>query len=128
MTDPAIGGAGPENDRPPEAHDVAETRLIRNHRRFALSEVTFDGEPVGGATIDVWQNAAGADCWSARLVMAARDLPVSGALAGRTRDGRVLRGSVKLVGPEPAPGSRGSALVEWGGVSALSADALPGES
>ena len=101
--------------------------MIRNHRRFALSEVTFDGQSVGGATIDSWQDANGADCWSARVLMAAADLPEAGTLAGRTRDGRVLRGSVKLVGPGPAPGWRGAALVEWGGVTALRADARAGE-
>jgi hypothetical protein len=127
MADPAVGRARPLMDRPREAPDDVEPRLIRNHIRFALSEVTFDGRPVGGATIDSWQNATGAVCWSARVLMAARDLPLAGALAGRTRDGRLLRGSVRLVGPGPAPGSRGTSLVEWGGVTALRADALSGE-
>ena len=127
MTNPAIGHTGLLTDRAPEAQDDVETRLIRNHRRFALSEVTFDGQPVGGATIDSWQNANGASCWSARVLMTARDLPVAGALAGRTRDGRVLRGRVKLVEPGPAPGSRGTSHVEWGGVTALRADARSGE-
>jgi hypothetical protein len=134
-TTPEAGGTRPpglvDSEIPdgstPEVHDDAETRVIRNHTRFALSEVTFDGQPVGGATIDSWQNGTGAHCWSARVLMAARDLPVAGALAGRTRDGRVLRGSVRLVGPGPAPGSRGTSLVEWGGVTALRADAVSGE-
>lgn len=127
MADPAVCRARPLMDRPREAPTDVEPRFIRNHTRFALSEVTFDGQPVGGATIDSWQNATGAVCWSARVLMAARDLPVAGALAGRTRDGRLLRGSVRLVGPGPAPGSRGTSLVEWGGVTALRADALSGE-
>jgi hypothetical protein len=128
MTDPVVDRARLLMEWPSgDPHSDVEARLIRNHRRFALSEVTFDGEPVGGATIDSWQNAAGFDCWSARVVMTSRDLPVVGALAGRTRDGRVLRGSVKLVGPGPAPGWRGAALVEWGGVTALRADAVAGE-
>ena len=97
--------------------------MIRNHRRFALSEVTFEGEPVGGATIDAWQDATGADCWSARVLMATRDVRATGALAGRTRDGRILRGQLALVGPDPAPQPRGVTHIEWHGVSALLADA-----
>lgn len=101
-------------------------RVIRNHRRFALSDVTFEGEPVGGATIDAWQNATGADCWSARVLMAPSNVRAAGALAGRTRDGRIVRGRVTLVGPEPSPRPRGVTLIEWHGVSAL-LDDVPAE-
>jgi hypothetical protein len=104
------------------AAGAALPRVIRNHRRFALSEVTFDGDPVGGATIDVWQNAAGADCWSARVLMVPTNLRAGGALAGRTRDGRLLRGRVALGETAPAPRSRGAALIEWHGIDPLRAD------
>jgi hypothetical protein len=101
--------------------DAATPRVIRNHRRFALSEVTFDGDPVGGATIDAWQNAAGADCWSARVLMLPSDVR-AGDLTGRTRDGRCLRGRVTRGETGPAPRSRGAALIEWHGTGALRAD------
>jgi hypothetical protein len=96
-------------------------RVIRNHRRFALSDVTFEGDPVGGATIDAWQNAAGADCWSARVLMVPSDVR-AGALTGRTRDGRFLRGHVTRGETGPAPKSRGAALIEWHGIGELRAD------
>ncbi len=104
------------------AADAENPRVIRNHRRFALSDVTFDGDPVGGATIDAWQNAEGADCWAARVLMLPTDVRTTGALAGRTRDGRILRGHVARGATGPAPRSRGAALVEWHGVDALRAD------
>jgi hypothetical protein len=102
--------------------DAAVPRLVRNHRRFALSDVTFDGEPVGGATIDAWQNAAGVHCWVARVLMVPTDTREGGALAGRTRDGRLLRGRVARGATGPAPRPRGAALVEWHGIDALRAD------
>lgn len=103
---------------------VSVTRhVIRNHRRFALVDVTFDGDPVGGATIDEWQNAAGADCWSARVLMVPADGLAGGALAGRTRDGRLLRGRVARGVTGPAPRPRGASLVEWHGVDVLRVDA-----
>ena len=98
-------------------------RTIRNHRRFALTDVTFEDRPVGGATVDMWQDATGVTCWSARVVMHAHDLPERGVLAGRTRDGRFLRGPVELVGPGPGVGGgRGAQLMEWRGVAALAAE------
>jgi hypothetical protein len=104
------------------AADAAIPRVIRNHRRFALSDVTFDGDSVGGATIDAWQNAAGADCWVARVLMMLTDVPEAGALAGRTRDGRLLRGRVARGATGPAPRARGAALIEWHGIGVLRAD------
>ncbi len=105
------------------AADTTPPRVIRNHRRFALSEVTFDGAPVGGATIDAWQDAAGADCWLARVLMVPTDERAAGALAGRTRDGRLLRGRVARGATGPASRPRGVALIEWHGIGALRADA-----
>jgi hypothetical protein len=108
------------------AADAAIPRVIRNHRRFALSEVTFDGDPVGGATIDAWQNAAGADCWVARVLMVSTDVRATGALAGRTRDGRLLRGRVARGAAGPAPRPRGAAVIEWYGIGVLRPD-VPAE-
>ena len=109
----------PDESLAPGPAASAPPRVIRNHRRFALSEVTFEGAPVGGATVDAWQNANGADCWAARVLMAPSDVRPVGSLTGRTRDGRILRGQVALSGPEPDPRPRAAVLIEWHGVSAL---------
>jgi hypothetical protein len=106
----------------PDADPVIP-KLVRNHRRFALTEVTLDGDPVGGATIDAWQNASGADCWAARVLMEPTDVPEAGSLAGRTTDGRMLRGQVSRGAIGPSPRSRGAALVEWHGIGTLATDA-----
>ena len=111
----------------PRSHADPTPRVIRNHRRFALSDVTFDGEPVGGATIDEWQDAIGADCWLARVLMAPRSQRTAGALAGRTADGRIVSGRVSLIGEGPAPRPRGPVLMEWQGVSALVAGSVADE-
>jgi len=111
----------------PRSHTDPTPRVVRNHRRFALSDVTFDGEPVGGATIDEWQDATGADCWLARVLMAPRSQQTAGSLAGRTVDGRIVSGRVSLIGEGPAPRPRGPVLMEWHGVSALVAGAAADE-
>jgi hypothetical protein len=92
---------------------------VRNHRRFALADVTFDGATVGGATIDLWQNDAGATCWSARLLMVLADGVTEGLLAGSMRDGRRIAGRVSLSGTDAALKARGPMLVEWHGITAL---------
>src|SRR3954452_22320112 len=107
---------------PPRAADQVPL-VIHNHQRFALSHVTFEGGAVGGASLDAWQNACGADCWVARVLMPSTAVRTAGSLAGRTRDGRVLRGRVSLAGPEPEARPRGAILIEWHGVSALLPDA-----
>jgi len=107
----------------PVSAPVAPT--VRNHRRFALTGVTFGDQPVGGATVDVWEDAMGATWWCARVLMPTKDMPQAGVLAGRTRDGRILRGPVSLLGPGPTLRPRGPVLVEWRGVGALSADDAP---
>jgi hypothetical protein len=86
-----------------------------------MTDVTFEDQPVGGATVDVWQDAAGAVQWSARVVMPSIEVPALGVLGGRTRDGRVLRGHVSLVGQGPTLKPRGPVLIEWRGVGSLRA-------
>ena len=107
----------------PEA--TPEPAAVRNHRRFSLTEVTFEAQPVGGATVDVWQDATGASQWCARVVMPNKDMPSDGVLAGRMRDGRLVRGQVSLLGPGPALRGRGPVLLEWRGVGTLQAEAVP---
>ena len=92
-----------------------EARRIRHHRRFAMTHVTFEDQPVGGATVDVWQDADGKPCWSARVVMPTADVASAGTLAGRMREGRVIRGRVSLVGQGPTIRPRGPVLMEWRG-------------
>ena len=99
---------------------------IRNHRRFALTDVSLDDLPVGGATVDTWQDRGGARYWSARVVMWSRDASAGGDLTGSTRDGRMLRGRVALVGPDPAVRGRGPVLMQWRGVGALQDDEAMG--
>jgi hypothetical protein len=99
---------------------------VRNHRRFPLVEVTLDGQPVGGATIDVWLNEAGATCWSARLLMVLRDGVTEGLIAGTMRDGRRVGGRASLSGVDPALKARGPVLVEWHGITALAEAVEPG--
>lgn len=102
----------------PESGD----RVIRNHRRFALVDVTFDDAPVGGATVDVWRDARGADCWCVRVLMPSRDVPAEGRIAGRLRDGRLIRGRMGLVSTGHAPRGKAPILVEWRGLDALTVD------
>jgi hypothetical protein len=97
------------------------TGTARNHRRFALTDVTFEGATVGGATIDMWQNDAGATCWSARLLMVLGADVTEGHLAGTMKDGRRVGGRVTLSGTDSALKARGPILVEWHGTSALEA-------
>lgn len=92
---------------------------VRNHRRFAITDVTFDGASVGGATIDMWQNDAGASCWSARLVMALESDVTEGVLEGSLKDGRRIGGRVRLSTTDSALKARGPLLVEWHGITAL---------
>jgi hypothetical protein len=126
VSGPDSGSAANEPWETP-APDEAVVRVIRNHRRFALSEVTLDGQPVGGATIDTWENGAGAQRWSARVLMPAGDGRDTGVLAGRRRDGSVVRGSGALIGPGPALRGRGSVMTEWHGITALRPDSDPGD-
>ena len=105
----------------------AAAPAIRHHRRFALTDVTLEGQPVSGATVDVWQDATGGTCWSARVLMTPGVMPEGGVLAGRSRERGTLRGPVALVGPGPALRARRSVLVEWRGVGPLRADNPPDE-
>ena len=109
-------------ERSPEPSGAAGAPTVRNHRRFALTEVTLDKAPVGGATVDVWQDAAGATRWLARVLMPLGDAIARAELAGRGGDGRRWRGSVSLVGPGPSVRNRGPVLMEWLGVGALRPD------
>jgi hypothetical protein len=86
--------------------------MAGRHIRFPLADVTLDGTPVGGATVDQWTDAQGRDCWSARLLMPASQAVGDGVLEGTTRDGRRLRGRAQVGETHPGPGSARIVLVE----------------
>jgi hypothetical protein len=92
--------------------------VVRRHRRFALDDVTLGGEPVGGATVDAWEDDEGNERWAARLLMPAARAAADGPLAGTTRDGRV-RGDVQVGDNRPGPRSGRVLLVELHGQGPL---------
>lgn len=83
--------------------------MVRYHRRFALTGVTLDDEPIGGATVDAWQDDGGEQRWAARAWIRTSQRPEDGVLAGTLRDGRRVAGSVHVAGNEPA--SAGSRVI-----------------
>jgi hypothetical protein len=108
--------------RSADRRDRDGVRVIRNHRRFALTDVTLDAAPVGGATVDVWHDAAGVSRWLARVLMPLIDTASGAELAGRAGDGRRWRGRVALVGAGPSVRNRGPVLMEWRGVGPIRPD------
>lgn len=86
--------------------------MVRRQHRFALDKVTLNGEAMGGATIDVWEDEAQGERWAARLLCKAAQLPGDGVLEGSTRDGRRLRGDVRIGANRPGPGGSRVVLLE----------------
>jgi hypothetical protein len=92
----------------------------RNHRRFALLDVTFAGVPLPSATMDLWEDDQGRHQWSVRALMPVSQHAESGRLVGRTKDDRVLSGEVELANRQVGPsGPRGQTLVELHGNGAI---------
>ena len=89
--------------------------MTRQHRRFSLDEVTLQGAPVGGATIDAWEDGDGTERWTARLLVPTMDHVTDGELVGRMRDGRVIKGDVHLGDTAPGPRRTRVVLVELHG-------------
>jgi hypothetical protein len=87
--------------------------------RFAIHDVTFGGVGLPGATIDCWDDASGASRWSARIVTRACPAIDEGELAGRTADGRTLRGHAILADRQVGAGSRRETLIELHGSGEL---------
>ncbi|HLX34169.1 MAG TPA: hypothetical protein VKR30_02885 [Candidatus Limnocylindrales bacterium] len=98
---------------------------ISAHRRFALREVTLGGYAVGGATVDVWQDASGADRWSARALVPL-SLPIRrGSLAGTAQGGQRFCGTVQVGDTSAGPRRGREVLAELLGDGPLSVqDAL----
>ncbi len=104
---------------------VTAPPVVRNHRRFALTDVTLAGEAVGGATVDSWIADAGVACWSARLLMPPVAAATQAELAGTMRSGQRVRGLVQVAEVRAGPRNGRSVLVELLGVTPLREDPGP---
>ncbi|MFL5755127.1 MAG: hypothetical protein ACJ77N_02410 [Chloroflexota bacterium] len=93
--------------------------MVKRHRRFALHDVTLEGEPIGGATVDAWQDDDGTERWAARAAMPAQLEGTTGLLTGTTRGGAVVSGRVRIAGGQIGPRSPRTTLVDLHGTGAL---------
>jgi hypothetical protein len=93
--------------------------VVSRHRRFELLNVTLDDQPIGSATIDAWDDETGQEQWSARILMKSGHPTSDGILAGSTRDGRTLRGPVRVANDQQGPGGARTVLVEFHGLGPL---------
>jgi hypothetical protein len=91
---------------------------VARHLRFALTDVTFAGEAMPGATVDSWDDDGGDARWIARIVMRRSPIADEGVLAGKTRDGRTVSGAV-VVDRQGDPGARREIVVEFHGSGEL---------
>jgi hypothetical protein len=89
--------------------------VAKRHLRFALSEVTFAGVSLPGATMDCWEDDTGHAQWSARVVTRTGPILDEGELAGKTADGRLLSGHVLVADRQVGAGGRRETLVEFHG-------------
>jgi hypothetical protein len=93
--------------------------VVRRHRRFALLDVTFAGQPLTGATIDAWEDDDGRDRWAARALMPFGQQVESGLLEGRTKDGSRVSGQVRVASRQDGPRGPRTVLVELHGSGLL---------
>jgi hypothetical protein len=107
------------NEQPDGAADG-----VREHRRFALRDVTLSGSPVGGATIDVWRDAQGVPRWSARLLIPIALTADEGMLRGVAADGRQWCGLARVGDRRAGPRRGREVLAELHGTGTL--DEEPG--
>ncbi|HYU49749.1 MAG TPA: hypothetical protein VEO91_07485 [Candidatus Limnocylindria bacterium] len=89
--------------------------MARKHRRFALLDVTYDGAPLPGATMDWWEDERGQTQWTARALMPFGTGQDEGELAGKTKDGRTLSGHVLVGSRQMGPSGPRQTLVEFHG-------------
>jgi hypothetical protein len=99
---------------------------IREHRRFALRDVTLSGVLVGGATVDLWRDAAGIERWSARLLMPIAQPLGDGMLSGTTAAGERLVGLVSLGDTAVGPRRGRDVLAQLHGEGPLRLEHEPG--
>ena len=94
--------------------------MVRHHRRFALRDVTLGGVPIGGATIDAWEDDDGRERWAARAVMPTRWDGDEGVLAGTMGGGIRVEGAVRITdGRLRSSSSARTALVSLHGTGPL---------
>jgi hypothetical protein len=93
--------------------------VAKRHLRFALTDVTFAGVSLPGATMDRWEDEWGHAQWSARVVTRTGPILDEGELAGKTADGRVLSGHALVADRQIGAGGRRETLVEFHGTGDL---------
>ena len=96
--------------------------MTRRHLRFALHDVTLAGVPVGGATVDAWEDAGAAQRWSARLLIPVAHPHRDGLLAGTNLAGHRMSGEVHLGETTTGPRRGRDLLVEFHGDGPLRVD------
>jgi hypothetical protein len=93
--------------------------VAKRHFRFALTDVTFAGVSLPGATMDRWEDESGRAQWSARVVTRTGPVLDEGELAGKMADGRVLSGHALVADRQIGAGGRRETLVEFHGTGDL---------
>ena len=93
--------------------------MTTKHQRFALTDVTFAGVRLPGATVDCWQDSQGHSQWTARVVTRVGPDVDEGELTGRTADGRALSGHAVIADRQVGAGGRRETLVELHGTDDL---------
>ena len=101
--------------------------MVRRHRRFELLQVTLGEDPIGSCTIDLWEDDDGREQWSARVLMKTGHGSTEGALLGRTRDGRWLKGLARFAADQQGPRGGRTVLVELHGHGPLEESSAPPE-
>ena len=101
--------------------------MVRQHRRFELLNVMLDGQPVGNATIDAWEDDASVRQWAARIMMKTAHGSTAGTLTGTTREGVRMKGGFTIGAGSIGP-KGGSVIVDLHGDSPLEEDTDTGDS
>jgi len=95
--------------------------VVRRHRRFELLNVKLNGQPVGNATIDAWEDDASVQRWAARIMMKAAHGSTAGTMTGTTREGVRMKGGFTIGAGSVGP-KGGSVVVDLHGDSPLEED------
>jgi len=107
-------------DHQPSQRACYRGNVAHHHRRFALCDVTFAGQPLPGATVDSWEDDAGQARWIARVVMRARPVADDGEFTGRMKDGGAVSGNVVVAHQIAGSTARRATIVEFHGSEGLS--------
>ena len=95
--------------------------MVRQHRRFELLNVELNGQPVGNATIDAWEDDASVRRWAARIMMKAAHGSTAGTMTGTTREGVRMKGRFTIGAGSVGP-KGGSVMVDLHGETPLEED------